>query len=346
MALKKCRECGNEISNKAKTCPNCGISNPTSKQYGCGSLILLGFFCIIILMLSSQSAKRQQVENQAILEKQQAKQLTKAIELKKTRIKYFNEHSSEILLEIKKAIENKEYQKATSLSSKYVLTENAELTALNKKASVEVVKLQKEQNTKKILAELKTIPMKEYGKNQKLYRQLASLNPDNETYKYKVKFYTGKIKKGEQQKLIAKRITKQAKPKVFKYAEIVNVGYTSYIVWRSLWSDRLSYDQFIDEKPDAKFLFVELTVKNNDKKARSIPPFKLIDENGAEYETTSKAWAVENSIDNLDSLNPGVEKKGVIVFDIPTGHKYKLKVSGGYWSAKYAFVQLSPKTNK
>ena len=28
MALIKCKECGSEVSNKAKTCPKCGISNP------------------------------------------------------------------------------------------------------------------------------------------------------------------------------------------------------------------------------------------------------------------------------------------------------------------------------
>lgn len=28
MALKKCRECGKEVSTQAKVCPNCGIKNP------------------------------------------------------------------------------------------------------------------------------------------------------------------------------------------------------------------------------------------------------------------------------------------------------------------------------
>ncbi|WP_412514572.1 MULTISPECIES: zinc-ribbon domain-containing protein [Shewanella] len=32
MALVKCKECGEEVSTKAKTCPKCGAKAPT-KQY-------------------------------------------------------------------------------------------------------------------------------------------------------------------------------------------------------------------------------------------------------------------------------------------------------------------------
>jgi len=105
----------------------------------------------------------------------------------------------------------------------------------------------------------------------------------------------------------------------------------------------LSINQFLNERPAAIYLFVDLTVRNDDKKARSVPSFKLVDENGAEYETTSKVWAVEQSFGVLDSLNPGVERRGVIVFDVPQHRNYKLKVSGGYWSHENALVEISPK---
>lgn len=133
--------------------------------------------------------------------------------------------------------------------------------------------------------------------------------------------------------------------KIYKEGDTVSVGYTSYSVWRSWWSKRLN-NQYLDNRPDAMFLFVELTVRNNDKKARTIPPFNLIDENGAEYETSSKAWSVDNYIGALDSLNPSVQKQGNIVFDVPTNRTYKLKVSGGYWSSEDAFILLSPNQGK
>ena len=123
--------------------------------------------------------------------------------------------------------------------------------------------------------------------------------------------------------------------KVYNQGDTVSTGYTSYTVWRSWWSSKLSENQYRDEKPNAMFLFVELSVRNEDKKPRTIPSFQLLDGNGAEYESSSKSWRVENSIGSLDSLNPDVQKRGIVVFDVPDYRDYRLKVSGGFWSSKY-----------
>lgn len=137
---------------------------------------------------------------------------------------------------------------------------------------------------------------------------------------------------------------KPAKPPIFREGQTFNVGYTSYCVWESFWASTEVANKFLNISPDAMFLFVELTVRNDDRKARSIPPFKLIDENGAEYETSSRAsWRLNDSFDAFDSLNPSVQKRGFIVFDTPANLDYKLKVSGGYWTSEYALVKLAPK---
>lgn len=39
MALVPCKECGKEISDQAKVCPNCGISDPGT--YGPGELVIV-----------------------------------------------------------------------------------------------------------------------------------------------------------------------------------------------------------------------------------------------------------------------------------------------------------------
>ena len=128
--------------------------------------------------------------------------------------------------------------------------------------------------------------------------------------------------------------------------DTVNVGYTTYAVWKSWWSNRLSSNEYLDQSPNATYLFVELTVRNDDKKARMVPPLTLIDENGAEYEASSNGWAVDGAIGILESLNPSVSKQGFVVFDVPKNRTYKLKLSGGYWSGKDAYVLLSPKDNR
>jgi hypothetical protein len=139
---------------------------------------------------------------------------------------------------------------------------------------------------------------------------------------------------------------KAKEPDVHREGETVHVGYTSYAVWSSWWSSQLSSNEFLNQRPNAMYLFVELTVRNNDKKARIVPPFTLVDENNAEYEASSNGWAVEGSIGLIESLNPSVSKQGFVVFDVPQEHKYRLKLSGGYWSTKDAFVQLNPKAHK
>lgn len=53
MALKKCKECGEEVSTKAKTCPKCGISYPGISCSGCLKKIgkaYLWFFTIMFVL--------------------------------------------------------------------------------------------------------------------------------------------------------------------------------------------------------------------------------------------------------------------------------------------------------
>ena len=130
--------------------------------------------------------------------------------------------------------------------------------------------------------------------------------------------------------------------KTYNQGETVSVGYTSYNVHRSWWSNKLSTNQFLDKKPNASYLFVELTVRNDDKKARTIPPFHLVDSNDAEYNTASGANFSDNAIGLLETRNPSVQKSGVIVIDVPKKQGYKLKLDGGYWSAEKAYVRLNP----
>jgi hypothetical protein len=45
MALKSCPECGEEISDKAKTCPNCGVKS-RAKSIGVFEILAIGFVVI------------------------------------------------------------------------------------------------------------------------------------------------------------------------------------------------------------------------------------------------------------------------------------------------------------
>ena len=61
MALKKCKECGSEISSSAKTCPNCG------KKQGSDwvplAIIIIFLFCILVGFVNGNETNQSINEN-------------------------------------------------------------------------------------------------------------------------------------------------------------------------------------------------------------------------------------------------------------------------------------------
>jgi hypothetical protein len=96
--------------------------------------------------------------------------------------------------------------------------------------------------------------------------------------------------------------------------------------------------------PDAAFLLLDITVRNEDRSAGSWPPFKLLDSEDREYDQSSKGiflinpFGVNQSLNLATTLNPGVSRHGYAIFDVPRDRQYRLLVSGGYLSGKSALV--------
>lgn len=120
--------------------------------------------------------------------------------------------------------------------------------------------------------------------------------------------------------------------------QTVHVGYWSYAVWSVKWENSIG-SEYMREYPDAKFSVVTMTVQNNDKSASVLPPIKLLDTQGREYEESSKGSLMEGFFGPLKSLNPGVQSSGSVAFDVPPG-EYTLEVSGGFTSGENALVKL------
>ena len=133
--------------------------------------------------------------------------------------------------------------------------------------------------------------------------------------------------------------------KTYKLNETFVVGYMEYTVYGFRYDTKLSSNPMLNQPPNAIYLIVDLTVGNVDKEQRAIPSFKLVDETGAEYGTSDRAWAAEGSVGLLENLNPSVSKRANVIFDVPQGRTYKLKVSGGFASTENALVDLSQPTN-
>lgn len=129
-------------------------------------------------------------------------------------------------------------------------------------------------------------------------------------------------------------------PTAYGLNESFKVGYTRYSVKGFNWKRRLG-NAYFGKDADSRYLLVNLTVKNEDKENRAIPPFTLEDENGATYDTSPDAMYLGDKAIIFDSLNPGVQKSATLVFDVPPEHHYTLVVSGGFWSGEEARVTLN-----
>lgn len=84
MSLKKCRECGAQVSSKAVACPGCGaVRKSTTGNVGCGgcvagvgclvlALCIIGFLLLAIMMAADEEKKRLRVDGAAVDSVEQA----------------------------------------------------------------------------------------------------------------------------------------------------------------------------------------------------------------------------------------------------------------------------------
>jgi hypothetical protein len=102
------------------------------------------------------------------------------------------------------------------------------------------------------------------------------------------------------------------------------------------------------QSASGKYLIIDLTVKNEGKEAMMINSsyFKVLG-NGAEYEADATADIYANEAGKsffLQDINPGIEFKGKIVFDLPAdvvdSNDLKLNVQTGAWGTEQGKVNL------
>lgn len=108
-----------------------------------------------------------------------------------------------------------------------------------------------------------------------------------------------------------------------------------------------SDNQFIDDvTTDGKFIAVEATISNNDKEAKTFHSsmFKIVDDQGREFQTLTDMnlmLILDKQNLFLESVNPGMSRTGVFVFEVPADvESYSLEVSGGMFSGKKVLVKL------
>ena len=114
-------------------------------------------------------------------------------------------------------------------------------------------------------------------------------------------------------------------------------------IGKSYWTDIVGF-----QKPDAKFLIVEVSIENIGKKPVTVTPpvFTVVNEQGYEYELSRHAtgFGPTSFFDNLlgqtmKRLSPLIPISGYIVFDVPSKFNYTLIVSQGEQQTTYKLVR-------
>lgn len=178
-------------------------------------LLMAGFFFI------GQAAQKDMKEKEAIEAAQQAAE--RAERIKKARqknIDHFAKNRATIIEDIRKSLDSQDFDSAISQSNKYLLSNDNELSALNKQAKAGKEQLQKEARTKDILATLKTASPEHPVLHQNLYKQLVEMYPENERYKEKLALYTQKVKvKEEKERAAREQKKKEREQRIAKFGE-------------------------------------------------------------------------------------------------------------------------------
>lgn len=124
----------------------------------------------------------------------------------------------------------------------------------------------------------------------------------------------------------------------FSLRQTVHVGYWSYVVWDTKWKRTIG-SGYLHKTADSMFLVANVTVRNDDRTASTLPPFELVDIKGREYAQRS-VIGLDGSLASFKVVNPGVQVDGYIVFDVPEEGDYRLEVSGGFTSGQTALINL------
>ncbi|MDH3976456.1 MAG: hypothetical protein OEV42_19500 [Deltaproteobacteria bacterium] len=163
---------------------------------------IFALFIIFGVLAGNSQEKKEQ-----LLAQQQAKKQAAANEaIKKKKIDHFTTNKSSIMAEIQSDHDKSNYQQATAKAAKYLISKDPELINIHIQSKNMLAAKRKKEQTEQILKNLRSIPATDLEKNKNLYQQLASLHPDNKSYKVKYDAYLKKIQaQKEKQRIAAER---------------------------------------------------------------------------------------------------------------------------------------------
>jgi hypothetical protein len=180
MALKKCKECGKDVSTKASLCPHCGAKQKRN-SVGCGGAILIIIVIFITgVQISNYSQKAEQKKQTAHQEEIRRQENERIQNQKKAFEESIESHYTELLNF------SKEQQIDNALAKVNLFKKFDRIDYKDVSKYYEII------HTQSLSENVKNLPASDIDGNLKIYKELLSLNPNNQLYKDKVVYYQKK----------------------------------------------------------------------------------------------------------------------------------------------------------
>jgi hypothetical protein len=151
------------------------------------------------------------------------------------------------------------------------------------------------------------------------------------------------------EQITGKVTASQQEVKTYSLGDEIQAGDFKWKITKSSTAREIGQDimgTFFGEKADGIFIIVDVEVKNTGKSAKYLMDsyLKLIDDQGREFSPNSAAAIYlkpEGSALMFEQVNPGITKKGKIVFDVPEGLKVaNIRISSNLLQSSFYNVKL------
>lgn len=139
-------------------------------------------------------------------------------------------------------------------------------------------------------------------------------------------------------------------PKTYAIGDSIPAGDFTWKITQFSTSKQIGQDvmgTFMGEKASGIFIIVDVEVENtgNEAKYLSDNDIKLVDEKGREFSANTMAAIYlkpDGSALAFEQVNPGIKKKGKIVFDVPEGLKVvNVKIKSTLFSSETYNIKLN-----
>jgi hypothetical protein len=134
-------------------------------------------------------------------------------------------------------------------------------------------------------------------------------------------------------------------PRVFDFNQAVQAGDFTWKFTDSRTAAFIGSNEYFRKEANGEYIIVDVEVTNTGNKAQILSDsyVKLVDGQGREYSADSTASMYLGNQQSLffEQINPGVSKRGALVFDVPKGLDVaKVRISNNLLESSVYYVNL------